>query len=155
MSGLAPAHPLATVSAVRFTPYVPRVLLRQLAENPSARVQQVEGTLVFADVSGFTRLSERLARKGREGAEQLSDTISDCFSALLEVAYDNGGSLIKFGGDAVLLLFEGDGHALRGCHSAAGMRRLLRSVGRIRLDGGGVRLSMSVGVHSGLFHLFL
>ena len=40
-------------------------------------------TMVFADVSGFTRLSERLARKGKEGAEHLVDVINTCFSALL------------------------------------------------------------------------
>ncbi len=39
--------------------------------------------MVFADVSGFTRLSERLARKGKEGAEYLVDAINACFSALL------------------------------------------------------------------------
>ena len=34
-------------------------------------VETLDGTMVFADVSGFTRLSERLARKGQEGAEYL------------------------------------------------------------------------------------
>jgi class 3 adenylate cyclase/tetratricopeptide (TPR) repeat protein len=139
----------------RFPPYVPRVLLRQLAESPGERVQLVEGTMVFADVSGFTRLSEALARKGREGAERLSDTISSCFSALLTIPYANGGSLIKFGGDAMLLLFEGEDHVARGCRAAAGMRRLLGTAGRIDRDGMKVTLRMSQGVHSGLFHFFL
>lgn len=67
--------------------------------------------MVFADVSGFTRLSERLARHGKEGAEQLGDLINTCFSALLAEAYARGGSLVKFGGDAMVLMFydqEGD-----------------------------------------------
>lgn len=138
-----------------FTPYVPRALLRHLAEAPRERFQEVDGTVLFADISGFTRLSERLARRGREGAEQLSDTISECFSALLSVAYDNGGSLLKFGGDAMLLLFEGDGHVERGCASAAGMRKLLREVGRIEVEDARARLRMSIGLHSATFHLFL
>ena len=48
-------------------------------------------------MSGFTLLSERLARKGKEGAEYLVDAINICFSALLEDAYVRGGSLLKFG----------------------------------------------------------
>ena len=153
MSGRDLAGPPASQRA--FTPYVPRVLLEHLAEAPQERVRELEGTVVFADVSGFTQLSERLARRGREGAEHLSDTISECFSELLAVAYENGGGLIKFGGDALLLLFQGDGHLARACSSAAGMRRLLRRVGRIAIAGARVQLRMSVGVHSGAFHLFL
>ena len=92
--------------------------------------------MVFADVSGFTRLSERLARQGKEGAEHLVDAINACFSALLAEAYSRGGSLLKFGGDAMLLLFY-DQEATRSTRcgraaSAAAMRRTLRDVGRIR-----------------------
>ena len=46
--------------------------------------------MVFADVSGFTKLSERLARTGKEGAEHLVDAINACFSALLGNAYAAG-----------------------------------------------------------------
>ena len=115
--------------------------------------------MVFADVSGFTRLSERLARRGKEGAEQLVDVINACFSALLAEAYGRGGSLLKFGGDAMLLLFydqEGDQeHAARACCAAAAMRRTLREVGRIRAGDSNVVLRMSVGVHSGPYQMFV
>ena len=74
---------------------------------------------MFADVSGFTRLSERLARRGNEGGEQLVDLINACFTALLAEAYGRGGSLVKFGGDAMVLLFydqeRNQEHALRAC----------------------------------------
>lgn len=111
--------------------------------------------MVFADVSGFTRLSERLARKGKEGAEYLVDAINTCFSALLADASASGGSLLKFGGDAMLLWFAGDEHALRACASANAMRRTLRDVGRIRAGASDVVLRMSVGVHSGSYAMFL
>ena len=75
------------------------------------RCWTAEGTAVFADISGFTKLSERLARKGREGAEQITEAIGGSFESILTVAYENGGSLLKFGGDALLLWFEGEGHA--------------------------------------------
>src|SRR3954453_9513898 len=109
------------------TAYVPRVLLRHLETAPDQRVRTVEGTCVFVDISGFTSLSERLARRGgREGAEQLADAIGSCFERLLTVAYDHGGSLLKFGGDALLLLFEGAAHVERACASAVAMRGELR-----------------------------
>jgi class 3 adenylate cyclase/tetratricopeptide (TPR) repeat protein len=139
----------------KFDCYVPRVLLRRLATAPQDLVQTVEGTVVFTDVSGFTRLSERLGRVGKEGAEHLVETINTCFSALLAEAYAHGGSLLKFGGDALLLWFEGTDHAARGCASAARMRSTLRRVGRIETGAGKVVLRMSVGVHSGWFETFL
>ncbi len=135
--------------------YVPRMLRERLAEFDDSLADPLEGTVVFADVSGFTRLSERLARKGREGAEHLVDAINACFSALLADAYTGGGSLLKFGGDAMLLWFDGDEHALRACASAAAMRRTLRDVGRIRAGASDVVLRMSVGVHSGTYAMFL
>ena len=135
--------------------YVPRMLLERLAEFDDSLAKRLDGTVVFADVSGFTRLSERLARKGREGAEHLVDAINACFSALLADAYTHGGSLLKFGGDAMLLWFDGDEHALRACGSASAMRRTLRDVGRIRAGASDVVLRMSVGVHSGTYAMFL
>jgi class 3 adenylate cyclase len=75
----------------RLDPYVPRILLRHLAQTPDARVTSVDATVVFADISGFTALSERLARRGREGAEELTETIGGSLSTLLAVAYENGG----------------------------------------------------------------
>jgi class 3 adenylate cyclase/tetratricopeptide (TPR) repeat protein len=136
--------------------HVPRVLLRRLATAPDELVKTLDGTIVFADISGFTRLSERLARKGREGAEQLVDTINSCFRALLADAYANGGSLLKFGGDALLLWFEDEDHAIRGCASAVSMRSTLRRIGRIQLEGAGsIGLRISMGVHSGAYETFL
>jgi len=64
------------------------------------------------------------------GAEELSDTINRCFVDLLAVAYARQGSLLKFGGDALLLFFSGPGHEVRACQAAVGMRRELRTVGR-------------------------
>ena len=140
-------------------PYMPRAVLARLARPIDVLSETVECTMVFADVSGFTRLSERLARRGQEGAEQLVDVINACFTALLAEAYGRGGSLVKFGGDAMLLLFydqRGDEqHAVRACCAAAEMRRVLREVGRIRVGDANVTLRMSVGVHSGEYAMFV
>jgi class 3 adenylate cyclase/tetratricopeptide (TPR) repeat protein len=134
--------------------YVARILQQHLVGNPEARYWTAHGTAAFVDISGFTKLSERLARKGREGAEQITEAIGNSFESILEVAYDNGGSLLKFGGDALLLWFEGDGHVERACRATVLMRRVLRTVGRIDVPGAKVTLRMSQGVHSGEFHFF-
>ena len=135
--------------------YVPRVFATWLRDDPTTRWKQVDATLVFVDVSGFTALSERLARAGNIGAEELTDTISTCFAALLGVAYAGGGSLLKFGGDALLLLFAGDDHVERGARSAVGMRTALRELGKIQTSAGSVTLRMSIGVHSGELNAFV
>jgi class 3 adenylate cyclase/tetratricopeptide (TPR) repeat protein len=141
--------------ADRAPPYVPRALLEHLATEPERRVRAVDGTCVLVDVSGFTSLSERLARRGgREGAEQLADAIGACFEDLLGVAYDKGGGLLKFGGDALLLLFDGDAHTERACASALGMRDRLRELGPVATGAAPVTLRMSAGVHSAEYLLF-
>jgi class 3 adenylate cyclase/tetratricopeptide (TPR) repeat protein len=140
--------------ADRVALYVPRILQQHLAAGNGQRWWVREGTAVFVDISGFTALSEQLARKGREGAEQITETIGGSFEHILKVAYDKGGSLLKFGGDALLLWFEGDAHVERACDAAVTMRSLLDDVGRIRLPDAEVTLQMSQGVHSGEFHFF-
>jgi hypothetical protein len=42
--------------------YVPRILQQHLADNPHQQAWEAEGTAIFADVSGFTKLSEALAK---------------------------------------------------------------------------------------------
>ncbi|HVE91072.1 MAG TPA: adenylate/guanylate cyclase domain-containing protein, partial [Actinomycetota bacterium] len=137
------------------SPYVPRLLLEWGQSQPAEAWREVDATMVFVDVSGFTAMSERLARRGKVGAEEVMAVISTTFEQLLEVAYGVGGGLLKFGGDSLLLFFSGESHAARGCFAAAGMRRTLRTAGRITTSAGKVTLRMSAGVHSGTFHLFL
>ena len=140
---------------MRLSAYFPRIITDWQRDTPTAGSRVVPGTLVFMDISGFTAMSERLAKKGKIGAEEVTDVMDDQFTALLEAAYAEGGSLLKFGGDAMLLLFQGDKHAVRGCRAAALMRSRLRQTGKIATSAGNVTLRMSVGVHSGNVHMFL
>ena len=103
----------------RYAPYMPRLVQEWLANSPGERYLPVEGTLAFIDISGFTRLSERLARKGREGAEDVTSYLNVSFARMLEIADRAGGDLLKYGGDALLLLFTGDGHAVRDASEVA------------------------------------
>ena len=149
-------QPERTVDAAeRLRPYLPRLLVSWLNEIPGTTVRELEGSVVFVDISGFTKMSERLARHGKVGAEEVTDVLGSVFAQLLVVAYENGGSLVKFGGDALMLFFAEEDHALRAARAAFGMRSELRSIGRIETSAGLVTLRMSVGVGSGTFHLFL
>jgi class 3 adenylate cyclase/tetratricopeptide (TPR) repeat protein len=142
-------------AADRLKPYVPRLQIEWLRETPALSHREVEGSLAFVDISGFTRLTERLSRRGKVGAEEMSDTLDACFTALLDAAYEDGAGLVKWGGDAVLLLFDGPGHAARACRAAARMQKTMQTVGRLATSTGPVRLRMSVGIHSDAFHFFL
>ena len=87
-------------------PYVPRLVVNWLRTMPDERHLALESSLLFVDISGFTALTERLAKKGKIGAELMRDTLDGIFRALLDEAYDWGAGLLKWGGDALLLLFD-------------------------------------------------
>ncbi len=126
--------------------YVPRLLAERAAGAPAA--WELPGTCVLVDISGFTSLSEQLARRGAQGTEDLIATLADVFAALL-TASDDGGDVVKFAGDALMVLYAGEGHERRACHAAYAMRAELDRVGRVRLAGARARLRMSVGIHTG------
>lgn len=136
-------------------PYVPRPVIDWLRDEPGAAHRQVRGTLAFADISGFTTLTEKLARRGKVGAEEMGDLLNSTFAQLLVPAYDYGAALIKWGGDAVLLLFEGEGHEARACRAGWEMQRTIRRAGQLRTSAGAVTLRMSIGIHSGALDFFL
>lgn len=115
---------------------------------------RVHGTAVVVDISGFTTLSEQLAAAGREGTEQLIATLSRIFTVLLPVT-DDGGDVIKFAGDALFILFTGEEHARHAVHAAWNMNRVLTAIGDIHLPMARAKLRMSVGVHTGTFHILL
>lgn len=134
--------------------YVPRVATDWERDAGAKKWQELDATLCFVDISGFTNLSEKLARRGRIGAEELTGVLNFVFGRMLERTYLQGGSLLKFGGDALLLLFTGYDHATRAASAAVEMRAALRDAGSYETSVGKLRLRMSVGIHSGAIHLF-
>lgn len=139
--------------------HVPRLAMDWMAETPEALYRRVDGAMVFADISGFTALSERLAARGRIGAEELVETLSRVFTWMLDAAALRGGQLIKFGGDALLILFDdrdtGGDAARQAAAAAVEMRAALRRAADIRTSVGRLKLGVSIGVHAGSFDYFL
>lgn len=147
--------PKTYVGSERYQNYLPELVQRWDGDASSADHRLIEGTMVLADISGFTAMSERLSKFGKVGAEEVTDVLGECFKSLLAVAYPLGGGLIKFGGDALLLIFDGDGHEGRAVNAAAGMQEVMRRIGRVSTSAGVITLRMSIGAHSGPFHFFL
>jgi class 3 adenylate cyclase/tetratricopeptide (TPR) repeat protein len=136
-------------------PYVPRVLIEWLRDGVTTPHRAVDGSLAFVDISGFTELTERLARRGKIGAELLHDTLDGVFTALLDEAYEWGAGLVKWGGDALLLLFDDPEHERRAARAAWEMQRMIERVGRLRVGGTTMVLRMSVGIASGRIDFFV
>lgn len=135
--------------------FVPRLALeldvdRRVTESGSLYAS-IDGSMLSADISGFTSLSERQSAKGKAGAEVLAEIISSCFTDLIEAAYEYDGEIIKFGGDALLVLFRGDDHGRRAAGTGLAMQRTLGASTAARRS----KLTMTVGVAGGPFDTFL
>jgi class 3 adenylate cyclase/tetratricopeptide (TPR) repeat protein len=137
------------------TAYVPRLLPAWAAAELGPAHRVVDGSLLLFDITGFTPLTERLARRGREGAEELSNLLDEVFGRLLTDAEEEGGDLLKWGGDALLLFFDGPDHGCRAARAALRMQRVLAQIGRATTSIGRVKLRASAGVESGPVHLVL
>ncbi len=135
--------------------YVPRLAIDWLGQKPSEEHRRFEGTLVFVDVSGFTALTERLAARGRAGTEEINEIVSSTFGELAGIAGRYGADLLKWGGDAAVLFFQGPASANRGARCGWLMARAMRRLGRLQTSAGRIELKVSVGAHSGAFELFL
>lgn len=155
LTGVESAEGNQRLPSADLTPFVPRLIPEWVAEVPDSVHRAIEGTLVFTDLSGFTAMSERLASLGKVGAEELTDHLDAIFSQLITVAGGMGGSMLKFGGDALLILFWRQDHQVRAAWAALEMQRTLDRIGLVATSAGESRLQMTVGAHSGTFDFFL
>jgi class 3 adenylate cyclase/tetratricopeptide (TPR) repeat protein len=136
-------------------PYLSDLHRSWLAADPARSWREVDGSLLFFDISGFTPLTERLAKRGKAGVEQLIDILNGVVAPLVETAADLGGDTLKFGGDALLLAFSGPDHARRACAAAWDMQRALAPYRRLETSAGVFSLRASAGVASGCVQAFL
>jgi len=73
-------------------------------EEGSVVTHRGSGAVVFSDASGFTALTERLAKKSN-GAELLSQCLTAFFTPLINLINAYRGDVIKFSGDALTIYF--------------------------------------------------
>jgi class 3 adenylate cyclase len=86
--------------------YVPKLIQNRIVANPSPIeapvAEDMPAAMLFADISGFTQLTERLAEKGPTGVETLARVLNEYFGQLIDIIHDYGGDIVKFAGDAVI-----------------------------------------------------
>ena len=91
----------------RLGTYLPQDRLRALSRGESLP-DRVHGSAIFADISGFTPLTEKLTQSlgPRRGVEALSQQLNDVYGALIDEVECYGGSVISFAGDSIIAWFE-------------------------------------------------
>lgn len=89
--------------------YVPNLIVQRAVQNRTqfnqASSEHCSAAVLFADISGFTALTERLAVRGVAGAEDLTTLLNAYLGELIDIVNDYGGDIVKFAGDAVLALW--------------------------------------------------
>ncbi|MFN0015276.1 MAG: tetratricopeptide repeat protein [Saprospiraceae bacterium] len=65
----------------------------------------LQAYVMFVDLSGFTRLTEKLMQQGAEGAEDLSYILNHIFQPTVSLVYEHGGIIPYFAGDSFTAIF--------------------------------------------------
>src|ERR1044072_6657404 len=89
--------------------YVPKLIQNRVIANPSPIeapvAEEIQAAILFADISGFTLLTERMAENGPSGVETLARILNEYFGQLIDIIHDYGGDVVKFAGDAVIAVW--------------------------------------------------
>jgi class 3 adenylate cyclase/predicted ATPase len=122
---------LGGISMHRLKSYLPQDRLRALIDGTSLP-SRTHGSAIFADISGFTLLTEKLTQMlgPRKGVDTLSRQLNAVYGALIEQVEWYGGSIISFAGDSIISWFEEAGSssaALRAVTCADGMQSAMAS----------------------------
>lgn len=133
--------------------YLPQDRARALALGAVLPAQAL-GAALFADLSGFTPLTEALDRAlgPRRGSEAVTDQINQVFAALIAEVERYAGSVLGFAGDAITCWFDetDGGAAMRAAACALALQHAMVAFSSIALpDGGSATLSLKVAVASG------
>ncbi len=95
--------------------FAPQLILRRANQDPkgitAATVARFPAAVLFADISGFTALTQRLAARGPAGAEDLTDLLNRYFGQMIDLIAEYGGDVVKFAGDALVALWPGEDEA--------------------------------------------
>src|SRR5215510_15737219 len=90
--------------------YVPKLIQNRVIANPSPIeapvAEELQAAVVFADISGFTLLTERMAEKGPTGVEVIARILNEYFGQLIDIIHEFGGDVVKFAGDAVIAVWN-------------------------------------------------
>lgn len=130
--------------------FVPRSLwpLAAQAFRGGTAFVRASGSLLFCDVAGFTALTDALAVMGREGAEELTHLLNAYFARTVGIVEDHGGDVLRFGGDAMTILFPGD-EGERALAAAFAMTHAMDEFASLETRAGTFGLAMKAGAARG------
>jgi adenylate cyclase len=129
---------------------LPEYVVKQMLENPeSFKLGGVNQTItiLFADIRGFTRISEHAA------PERIVGLLNKYFSAMTDILFAHGGTLDKYLGDGLMALFgaptttpEDASNAL---NAAVAMQRRVLGINLELQAEGFPELNIGIGLHTG------
>lgn len=134
-----------------FSRYVSPKVARAVMENLN-QVQlggeHVDASVLFADIVGFTQLSEQLQ------PEEVNALLNEYFSIIAEVTHAYGGHIDKFIGDCVMLVFgvpeHEPQHTFQAATCAVAIQAVVGEHNRRRAQQGFIQVQFSIGVNSGV-----
>lgn len=105
--------------------------------------ENIEGTVVFMDMCGFTAISEK------ESPDRVVKLINKYFDVMVKEIIAQGGLVDKFMGDAVMAVFRGDYHLDRAVESSLAVRNHINGFTEELSDQTGYHPKVSIGINSG------
>jgi len=97
------------LTTINMTKYLPVHIVRHVIQSETKKalpfLQNLETVTMFADISGFTSISETIGKMGARGAEDLVFCINRYMEGLVKCIEKYGGDIIKFVGDAMIVLW--------------------------------------------------
>jgi class 3 adenylate cyclase len=129
--------------------FLPPEVAELVEASPSALSlrEELEATILFSDIRGFSSLAERLPPR------QVADVVGRHLQAMVEVVTAHGGVLDKFAGDAVMAVFGAPrpaaDHARRALQCAAAMQRRQLALNRAAEHADLPTFQIGIGVNTG------
>ncbi|MFQ5578303.1 MAG: adenylate/guanylate cyclase domain-containing protein, partial [Anaerolineae bacterium] len=136
--------------------YIPMDRCQALARGHTLP-DRTRGAALFADISGFTPLTEALVKElgPRRGADELTRQLNRVYDALITEVHRYRGSVSTFSGDAITCWLDGDG-GLRAAACALAMQQAMGQFSQIKTPSGAtVSLAMKAAVTTGPVRRFL
>ena len=142
--------------------YLPTILIQYILEKDlkgkkPPLYKDITTVALFADISGFTKLSESFSKKGRTGSEFLAFCLNRYMELLINIIANNGGDVIKFAGDALLVIWpqEKSDNAVTSCRRAVQCAiHIMRKLDGLEMIKGR-KLSVKVGLGFGKCKILL
>ncbi|WP_202991977.1 tetratricopeptide repeat protein [Paractinoplanes lichenicola] len=150
--------------AATWRSYLPEHVLRLLLTADSVSIppvtQRAHAVVLYADVVGFTALTESFAGSGSFGTEQLTRIINRWFEVTADAIAESGGSVVDFAGDALVGMFDytpetAAAVARRAIRCAELIREATASVVPVSTPDGARSLTIRIGMAAGPLLLML